>query len=244
MKYIKKFESKTAYTTHQICKDLDILDYEINDDGTIDVYDDVDLDGMDLIKIPVKFNRVNGNFIISNNYIVSLEGCPKYVRGRFDCQNNKLDKNLVGGPTSVGKDYNCYSNMLTSLEGSPNRVTSFRCCRNKLTSLEGGPKEVDFTYSCFNNQLTSLKGVNYVGKLLDCESNKLTSLMYVPEFNDSKFNISCKGNPLPQEILSNHNIINRIVELQDEFMIWNSDGSLNKHNFQELMKELKIKKEI
>ena len=52
---------------HDICEKYDIKNYTINPDGSIDVDDGVDLSGKDLIKIPLKFNKVNGWFDCSYN---------------------------------------------------------------------------------------------------------------------------------------------------------------------------------
>ena len=51
---------------------------------------DVDLSRKDLIKIPLKFNKVNGLFSCSNNLLTSLEGCPKEGGGDFFGSRNNL----------------------------------------------------------------------------------------------------------------------------------------------------------
>ena len=76
---------------HDICEKYDIKNYTINPDGSIDVDDGVDLSGKDLIKIPLKFNKVNGWFDCSYNRLTTLKGCPKRVFGQyFQCQRNML----------------------------------------------------------------------------------------------------------------------------------------------------------
>ena len=53
---------------------------------------------------------------------------------------------------SVGRDFFCGTNNLTSLENCPKTVGgSFGCSFNKLTSLAGAPKIVDKDFHCRNN---------------------------------------------------------------------------------------------
>ncbi len=83
---------------------------------------------------------------------------------------------------------------LTSLHGSPSKVTHFNCNTNKLTNLIGGPSQVDGQYACRQNSLTSLEGApTSVGKDFNCSYNQLTSLEHVPRQVDS---IMCIENPI------------------------------------------------
>jgi len=72
-------------------------------------------------KLPINFNKVNGDFSCCRIGIVSLEGSPENVGGHFDCQKNNLT-DLEGGPKSVTGYYNCSENPLTSLKGMPEYV--------------------------------------------------------------------------------------------------------------------------
>jgi hypothetical protein len=121
----------------QICDKYKIENYTIVD-GLVNVNGDVDLYGIDLKKLPVKFGIVTGNFYCGSNNLTDLKGSPKEVHGNFSCGFNYL----------------------TDLKGSPNIVRGdFSCINNKLTSLEGSPKEVGGIFSCYSNdQLISLKG--------------------------------------------------------------------------------------
>jgi hypothetical protein len=80
---------------------------------------------------------------------------------------------LEGGPSSVGGDFSCYKNQLTSLEGCPSSVGGgFYCSYNQLTSLEGCPSSVGGGFSCLNNQLISLEGCpSSVGGHFYCNNN-------------------------------------------------------------------------
>jgi hypothetical protein len=97
---------------HDICKEYNITNYTINDDGSIDVNGDVNLWGKGLTELPLVFNKVSGWFDCVRNNLTSLKGSPRWV----------------------GSDFNCYRNQLTSLEFSPNYVGGdFSCEYNDLT---------------------------------------------------------------------------------------------------------------
>ena len=87
------------------------------------------------------------------------------------------------GYTSVGGNFYCGYNNLTSLEGASEKVGGyFYCAWNKLTSLKGAPEKVGGDFNCYNNELTSLKGApKEVGGDFYCSFNELTSLKGAPE---------------------------------------------------------------
>ena len=63
------------------------------------------------------------------------------------------------------RNFNCYNNNLTSLQGAPSVVKGgFSCHHNKLTSLQGAPSVVKGDFSCFYNNLTSLAGIHKIIK--------------------------------------------------------------------------------
>ena len=55
-----------------ICKQYNIENYTVNDDGSIDVNGDVFLDNKGLTELPLSFNKVTGYFSCSNNKLTSL----------------------------------------------------------------------------------------------------------------------------------------------------------------------------
>ena len=140
MKYLKLFEGFEDIDA--ICQKYAITNYTINSDRSIDVNDGVDLSNKNLDKIPLKFNKVSGNFNCGNNQLISLEGSPKEVGSWFFCNDNKLIT-LEGGPEKVNSGFICTGNNLVNLIGSPKYVGGdFYCYGNKLISLEGAPKEI------------------------------------------------------------------------------------------------------
>lgn len=106
----------TEQEIHDICKRYLISNYTINSDGSIDVDGNVDLYAKGLTKLPLKFNKVNGDFWCSENYLTTLEGGPKEVGGGFDCFNNQLTS-LEGSPEKVYDMFYCGGNPLESLDG-------------------------------------------------------------------------------------------------------------------------------
>jgi len=178
--YIKVFEDIEKYK---------IKNYTFNDDGSIDVDDDVKLSFKHLSKLPVKFRNVSGFFDCKFNDLISLEGCPETVGGNFNCDDNLLIS-LEGSPKNIGGDFDCSSNRLTSLEGSPLKVVGdFNCKYNNLTSLVGGPKIVGGNFICSVNGLISLDGSpDTISGDFNCDSNSLTSLDGSPETVGGNFN--------------------------------------------------------
>ena len=200
----------------RVCRQHNIENYTINEDGSIDVEGDVTIRmHIPYQELPLKFRRVLGNFDCSNNTFRTLEGSPDYVAGNFDCSNN-LIKSLKGGPKEVGGVFDCCHNELKTLEGGPESVTSYTCRGNKLVSLkgcpseipgyfsctdnelktlEGGPVEVGNNYECYSNQLTSLVGgPRKVRRHFQCDNNNITSLEGCPEITEG--NLDCSDNEL------------------------------------------------
>ena len=130
------------YLIEKWLEEMNIKNYIINNDMTIDVNDCVELRDRNIVLLPeyIKFNRV-GEFQIRRNKLTSLRGSPDYVSGFFVC------------------DYN----QLTSLKYSPKQCGSFSCSANLLTSLEGCPKIVRNRFWCENNvkQFTKKEVLQY-----------------------------------------------------------------------------------
>jgi hypothetical protein len=84
--------------TLEFCKKY-LDNYTINSDDTIDVDGDVNLDNKlgNIEKLPVKFGKVSGYFSCYGNELTTLEGCPKYVGGDFNCDNNKYKLTTLKG---------------------------------------------------------------------------------------------------------------------------------------------------
>ena len=95
----------------QWLKSVDIENYIINDDYSIDVEETVLLSYKDIEELPpfIQFGKIKGDFWCNNNGMVSLRGCPYHVEGTFGCFNNKLTS-LKGGPAYTGGIFSCFGN--------------------------------------------------------------------------------------------------------------------------------------
>lgn len=102
-------------------KKMNIQNYTINSDLTVDVKADVNICYKNLEYIPIQFGKVAGDFNCSHNKLVSLEGSPfevgpfefekkPYNQGNFDCSYNQLE-NLDFTPKKIFKDMICNSNI-------------------------------------------------------------------------------------------------------------------------------------
>ena len=131
---------------------MNIGNYVINDDLSVDVDGGVKISNKQLAKIPVKFRNVSGDFYCYDNTLTSLEHCPSFVGGDFLCSTNKL----------------------TSLEHCPIFVGGlFSCCLNNLTTLKHCPTSVGGGFSCYSNYLTSLEHCpSFVGGNFSCQDRK------------------------------------------------------------------------
>ena len=102
---------------------VSLPDYKTNSDGTVDLMHFVSFEPRTtshgqtgkLTKIPdgIKFNRTK-SFSIADNALETLEGCPSFVDGDFNCQNNKL-KSFEGVPSVIKRDGLFGGNLFESL---------------------------------------------------------------------------------------------------------------------------------
>jgi len=100
--------------------EMNIKDYEIRPDFSIDVNNTVKLSRKGLIKFPyyIQFNHIFGIFTCSNNDLISLEGCPYVVDDVFYCDYNNLTS-LEFCPTHVGSIFGAEHNNITTLKNCP-----------------------------------------------------------------------------------------------------------------------------
>ena len=89
--------------------DITSINYKQYIGKKINVGGDVDLDGLNLWKLPITFGYVKGSFTCIDNKLTNLEGAPEKVGDSFDCAYNELT-NLIGAPEKVGNDFYCYNN--------------------------------------------------------------------------------------------------------------------------------------
>ncbi len=188
-----------------ICKQYNITNYIINNDGSIDVKGDVDLKGKlfwdtftitpgygernnyTLDRIPLKFRNVTGSFDCRFNKIRTLEGCPTSVGGDFFISDNLLES-LNGCPREVGR-FLAGNNLFENLEGSPKivrgdfNVSGEYSKVGKLRSLKGGPISVGGYYSFANNPMFDVQGFpkNFSSDYYSMKQQKKTIIHLVSE---------------------------------------------------------------
>jgi len=168
MRKIKIYESfRTEQEIEDLCSKYEIINYQIRDDGYIDVNGSVNLSWLGNKQLPLFFNEVKRYFDCDGNNLTTLEGCPKEVGTWFSCSNNKLIS-LEYSPKIVGGDFNCWGNIyLTSLEGLENtyiksRLDMWGC--DELYSIKGFPKKVG-TFNCVGTPIEPI----YKKFIRECE---------------------------------------------------------------------------
>jgi hypothetical protein len=186
----------------KLCYEYNILNYTINDDGSVDVDGDVRIVKKGLTKLLFKFNKVSGDFEIPRNQLTTLEGCPNEVGGDFACEDNPITT-LEYCPTTVGGNFYCSNTNINSLRFIPTGLSGYLSCSNcYLTSLEYCP-------------------VNLVS--LYCVSNRITSLEYCPSKMLLMFDSF--DNPLPKEFNDMCSYINKeemktFIQYQHYYEVW------------------------
>jgi hypothetical protein len=136
------------------CIELGLENFEIEENGIVNVDANVTISARKLYEIPIKFGIVNGFFTCGYNNLKSLEGSPSSVSGNFSCGGNELTS-LKYSPIKIyGGYFHCQYNKLKSLKGSPKEIPgSFECFDNWLDSLEGGPNKIGGHFDCSNNPI-------------------------------------------------------------------------------------------
>jgi hypothetical protein len=174
---------------------LGIENYVINKDNSVDVFSNVDISQRSLKKLPIKFNKIEGDFDCTCNSLNTLVNAPLEVSGFFDCSINKL-YSLIRGPKIVKGGYYCSDNFLEDLQGFPiTCLNFFNAERNKLKSLKGSPLILecdDFNVS--QNELVDLKGAPMRVKNFDCSYNNIKTLENGVMSSDGVFD--CTNNKL------------------------------------------------
>ena len=222
-----------------ICELYNIKNYTINPDESIDVDGGVDLSDMKFTKIPIKFNKVSGNFYCQNNYLSTLISSPKYVGGDFYCSENDLTS-LEGSPNYVGGYFSCSFNHITSLVGCPNEVGGgFYCSNNQLTNLKGSPNYIGGNFNCSNNKLITLVGSPIIiDKSLEIEDNPIS---IIDSSIEVKGVITLMGTNFDYKIKSlSQEKLRILFEHGVDYDIIHKDGTINDKRLERLFRDFEI----
>ena len=198
---ISKNPERREYIEHCLSK-FNITKFKINNDFSVDVFENVDISQKGLTRIPIKFKLVDGSFDCSLNKLTNLSNSPDEISGFFECSNNEI-YTLIGGPSSVAGGYYCTDNKLEDLHGFPkycqvcfdvsrNNIKTLKGCPefvsarffsvayNKLKDLTHGPRKV-MNFDCSHNDITTLvHGIRDANGNFDCTYNRLFNLMGMP----------------------------------------------------------------
>lgn len=132
-----------------ICEEYGIREYTINEDGSIDVYENVSINRQGIKELPIQFRNVYGNFNCYSNELTTLKGCPNRVGGDFVCSWNKL-KTLEHSPKIVVGNFYCHNNKLVSIkDGTIDLFGDFYCDRLSIEGLtyeSGNPLTIVTNY--------------------------------------------------------------------------------------------------
>jgi hypothetical protein len=142
-------------------------------------------------KLPFKFKKVDGDFIISDNFLTTLENCPEYVGGDFNCSENRFSS-LQYCPQSVGGIFDCSTNSkISSLNYLPETldILNVQYCYIKTLENNSTLKKINIIDLSYN-ELTTLQGFPSVSKSINISGNKLTSLDGIPTKRFYDFDIS------------------------------------------------------
>lgn len=116
------------------CKKMNIKNYSLREDLTIDVSENVNLSNKELKALPYKFGIVQGHFICSKNELLSLNNAPDKVTKIFDCSKNKLTS-LNNAPKQVGDIY-CDNNKITNFQDCEITFESHFFARDNPLNIE------------------------------------------------------------------------------------------------------------
>lgn len=181
MKYIKKFNEDIPLHQQVWCRHLNLTDYTINEDDSIDVNENIIISHMGLNKIPIKFGIISGFFICTFNKLTTLENGPKEVGGFYDCSNNDINTLSHNSLEKCEHNFNCSGNNLKLLKGAPKEICGgFNCSHNELTNLTNGPEIVDYDYNCENNMIISIEGYpKELGGSFKCMDNPIYEIYHL-----------------------------------------------------------------
>jgi hypothetical protein len=175
------------------CDKLNIQNYTINDDGTVDVNGDLNIYLVqDKVKkgekhdILINFNKINGSVDINLQWRKAgragqgqLPFTFNEVTGSFHSTHNMLET-LIGCPKKVGGCFDVRTNRLHTLEGAPETVGGYFCASgNSLDDLKGSPKYVGGNFDVSDSSLKTLEGLSpRIDGTLDFNSNDIKSFDY------------------------------------------------------------------
>jgi hypothetical protein len=121
--------------------------------------------------------NVNADVNIPNRFINKIPIQFGIVTGVFDCSSNKL-YSLKGSPKKVGDNFHCDCNKLISLKGGPIEVGGyFNCSNNGIISFKYGPSKLSGEFYCYFNPVYEEYKIKYYNYTQYIRSIKLKKLI-------------------------------------------------------------------
>ena len=112
--------------------------------GNIIITGDCYIDNPNLVELPYKIHKVDGNFSVCGDATIprvmnlkSLKNFPRIVTGNFKINLNHGLTSLEGGPVEVGGYYNCAHGKLKTLDGIAKKIGQYIVAyKNPFTDID------------------------------------------------------------------------------------------------------------
>lgn len=174
-------EKIDAWLNHQ-----EIRNYTINKDNSVDVNGDVHFSNLRYKKLPIVFNKIDGDVSINGGLLETLDGLPSKLSGELSLSELTL-KSWSGCPTSVHTlsvhDCKIPSDLpqfqsiagsvhfheikgMTSLKGLPEVIGGLSLQYCQISSIEGVPKQINGAF-ILTDPYTTLKSLTTLEPLKD-----------------------------------------------------------------------------
>ena len=98
------------------CEEFNIKNYYINENYSINVYQNVVLDNFIGDELPIKFNKVIGYFSCNKSNIKSFKNFPNFIEENIYLQGNIIE-NFHGFPKTVKGRIVLWNSTIKSMEG-------------------------------------------------------------------------------------------------------------------------------
>lgn len=179
-------------------------------------------------------NKIHGDLDLTNNLFINLKSFPERIDGRLSVYKNKL-KSLKGDLKYVDS-FDGADNKISSLENNFIEINTLSLGNNKITSFKHCPKNL-YILNLYDNKLSTFNDVDNinVSQIIILTGNNLTTLKNIPNMAEG---YDIQKNPLPSDILNlKKDEFVKFIKHQDEYSIWNTDGSFNQKRFEIYIKD-------
>lgn len=97
--------------------------------------------------------HVNGDYVVNNSYLTTMEGIAEYIGGNLELSHNPISS-LKGAPGGIGGNLELIATEITDLVGCPEVIGGdLKIWDTPLKSLEGFPKKVKIAHLSCHSEL-------------------------------------------------------------------------------------------